>query len=88
MNSPGQRASRSAVRRWHPLCVPELLVGLLGMHGPAPGGGLPRRSHGQQAQALRYAPAKAMADDIVSAQHAEIGEMNKLLGKSGSPTEG
>ncbi|MFF6912599.1 DUF305 domain-containing protein [Streptomyces sp. NPDC012466] len=36
----------------------------------------------------RYAPAKAMADDIVSAQNAEIGEMNKLLGKSGSRTEG
>ncbi|MBB3076788.1 uncharacterized protein (DUF305 family) [Streptomyces violarus] len=30
----------------------------------------------------RYGPAKAMADDIVTAQNAEIGEMNKLLGKS------
>ncbi|MFJ8590320.1 DUF305 domain-containing protein [Streptomyces sp. NPDC093598] len=29
----------------------------------------------------RYAPAKAMADDIVTAQNAEIREMNKLLGK-------
>lgn len=31
----------------------------------------------------RHGPAKAMADDIVTAQNAEIGEMNKLLGKSG-----
>ncbi|MFG3337958.1 DUF305 domain-containing protein [Streptomyces tendae] len=29
----------------------------------------------------RYAPAKALADDIVTAQNAEITEMNKLLGK-------
>ncbi|GAA4292447.1 hypothetical protein GCM10023086_02400 [Streptomyces venetus] len=28
-----------------------------------------------------YGPAKAMADDIVTAQNAEISEMNKLLGK-------
>ncbi|KDN76641.1 DUF305 domain-containing protein [Streptomyces olindensis] len=31
----------------------------------------------------RYGPAKAMADDIVTAQNAEISEMNKLLGKGG-----
>ncbi|MFF7314719.1 DUF305 domain-containing protein [Streptomyces sp. NPDC008137] len=30
----------------------------------------------------RYGPAKAMAEDIVAAQKAEIGEMNKLLGRS------
>ncbi|GAA3983877.1 DUF305 domain-containing protein [Streptomyces marokkonensis] len=29
----------------------------------------------------RYAPAKALADDIATAQNAEITEMNKLLGK-------
>ncbi|WP_217142589.1 DUF305 domain-containing protein [Streptomyces sp. AC627_RSS907] len=29
----------------------------------------------------RYAPAKALADDIVTGQRAEISEMNKLLGK-------
>ncbi|MGC0409388.1 uncharacterized protein (DUF305 family) [Streptomyces sp. SAI-195] len=29
----------------------------------------------------RYAPAKALADDIITAQNAEITEMNKLLGK-------
>ncbi len=32
----------------------------------------------------RHGSAKAMADDIVTAQNAEIGEMNKLLGKSRS----
>ncbi|MEU0197310.1 MULTISPECIES: DUF305 domain-containing protein [unclassified Streptomyces] len=32
----------------------------------------------------RYGPAKAMADDIVTAQNAEISEMNKLLGKGRS----
>ncbi|AXE85571.1 DUF305 domain-containing protein [Streptomyces sp. Go-475] len=32
----------------------------------------------------RYGPAKAMADDIVTAQNAEISEMNKLLGKGKS----
>ncbi|MFG2321558.1 DUF305 domain-containing protein [Streptomyces sp. NPDC048568] len=29
----------------------------------------------------RYAPARALADDIVTAQQAEITEMNRLLGK-------
>ncbi|MGW6541339.1 DUF305 domain-containing protein [Streptomyces massasporeus] len=36
----------------------------------------------------RHAAAKAMAGDIVTAQNAEIGEMNKLLGKSGSKSAG
>lgn len=31
----------------------------------------------------RYGPAKAMADDIVTAQNAEIREMKELLGQSG-----
>ncbi|SMQ15992.1 Uncharacterized conserved protein, DUF305 family [Streptomyces sp. Ag82_O1-12] len=35
----------------------------------------------------RHAPAKAMAGDIVTAQNAEIGEMNKLLGKSESKSD-
>lgn len=30
----------------------------------------------------RYGPAKELADDIITAQNAEIEEMNKLLGKS------
>ncbi|MFJ8049878.1 DUF6153 family protein [Streptomyces luteogriseus] len=55
MNSPGQRAQRTVVRRWHVLCVLGLLVGLLGMHGLAPGGGLPRPGHGQQAHASQAA---------------------------------
>ncbi|MGW6541338.1 DUF6153 family protein [Streptomyces massasporeus] len=53
MNSPGQQ--RTAVRRWHVLCVLGLLVGLLGMHGLAPGGGLPRPGHGEQAHASQAA---------------------------------
>lgn len=53
MNSPGQRAPRPAVRRRHVLCVLGLLAGLLGMHGLAPGGGLPRPVHTQQAAALQ-----------------------------------
>ncbi|MET9578821.1 DUF305 domain-containing protein [Streptomyces sp. DT199] len=36
----------------------------------------------------RHGPAKAMAGDIVTAQNAEIGEMNKLLGKSESKSAG
>ncbi|MEW2806714.1 DUF6153 family protein [Streptomyces massasporeus] len=51
MNSPGQRAQRTVVRRWHVLCVLGLLAGLLGMHGLAPGGGLPGQGHGEQAHA-------------------------------------
>ncbi|WP_435605255.1 DUF305 domain-containing protein [Streptomyces ardesiacus] len=31
----------------------------------------------------RHAPAKALAEDVVTAQNAEITEMNKLLGKEG-----
>ncbi|MFI6803687.1 DUF6153 family protein [Streptomyces luteogriseus] len=57
MNGPGQRAQRTVARRWHVLCVLGLLVGLLGMHGLAPGGGLPRQGqgHGQQALASQAA---------------------------------
>ncbi|MFF7376324.1 DUF6153 family protein [Streptomyces massasporeus] len=53
MNSPGQRAQRTVVRRWHVLCVLGLLAGLLGMHGLAPGGGLPGQAHGEQGHASR-----------------------------------
>ncbi|WP_232840453.1 DUF6153 family protein [Streptomyces sp. Go-475] len=49
VNSPRQRAPRFAVRRWRALCVLGLLVGLLGMHGLAPGGGLPGQMHAQPA---------------------------------------
>ncbi|WMD08474.1 DUF6153 family protein [Streptomyces sp. FXY-T5] len=55
MDSPGQRAQRTVVRRWHVLCVLGLLVGLLGMHGLAPGGGLPQQGHGEQAHASQAA---------------------------------
>ncbi|MFF5981362.1 DUF6153 family protein [Streptomyces olindensis] len=47
VSSPGQCAPRFAVRRWRALCVLGLLVGLLGMHGLAPGGGLPGQMHAQ-----------------------------------------
>ncbi|MFJ8590321.1 DUF6153 family protein [Streptomyces sp. NPDC093598] len=61
MISPEQRALRPAVRRWHVLCVLGLLAGLLGMHGLAPGGGLSRQSHGQQAHALQAAVPRTQA---------------------------
>ncbi|WP_030238901.1 MULTISPECIES: DUF6153 family protein [unclassified Streptomyces] len=38
VKSPASRALPPAVRRWRVLCVLGLLVGLLGMHGLAPGG--------------------------------------------------
>jgi hypothetical protein len=72
VNSPGQRASRPAVRRGHVLCVLGLLVGLLGMHGLAPGGGLPRQSHGQQAHALRIHPPQAQ---VMSSGHCGHGHV-------------
>ncbi|MFC8141212.1 DUF6153 family protein [Streptomyces paradoxus] len=53
MNSPAQRAQRPAVWRWHVLCVLGLLAGLLGMHGLAPGGGLPQQTHALQGHALQ-----------------------------------
>ncbi|MFI9167908.1 DUF305 domain-containing protein [Streptomyces lincolnensis] len=37
---------------------------------------------GTEKKSGRYAPATAMADDIITAQTAEITEMNKLLGKN------
>ncbi|SMQ15993.1 hypothetical protein SAMN06272771_2336 [Streptomyces sp. Ag82_O1-12] len=37
------------------LCVLGLLAGLLGMHGLAPGGGLPRQGHGERAHASQAA---------------------------------
>ncbi|MFH9986894.1 DUF6153 family protein [Streptomyces luteogriseus] len=61
MDSPGQRAQRTVVRRWHLLCVLGLLVGLLGMHGLAPGGGLPRQGHGEQAHASQTAGPRTLA---------------------------
>ncbi|MET9818720.1 MULTISPECIES: DUF6153 family protein [unclassified Streptomyces] len=51
VNSSGQCAPRFAVRRWRALCVLGLLVGLLGMHGLAPGGGLPVQAHAVPVQA-------------------------------------
>ncbi|MER5578133.1 DUF6153 family protein [Streptomyces massasporeus] len=59
VNSPGQRAQRTVVRRWHVLCVLGLLVGLLGMHGLAPGGGLPGQTHGEQAHASQAAAPRS-----------------------------
>ncbi|MFC9128460.1 DUF6153 family protein [Streptomyces sp. NPDC057099] len=62
VNSPLQRAPRQVVRRWRVLCVLGLLAGLLGMHGLAPGGGVPQgmhvpNSHAPQthSQAMPYA---------------------------------
>ncbi|MER7482342.1 DUF6153 family protein [Streptomyces sp. NPDC126510] len=52
MNSPRERTCRPALRRCQVLCVLGLLAGLLGMHGLAPGGGLPGPSHVRQADAL------------------------------------
>ncbi|MFF7314720.1 DUF6153 family protein [Streptomyces sp. NPDC008137] len=46
VNGPLPRASRPVVRRWRMWCVLGLLAGLLGMHGLAPGGGVPQRTHG------------------------------------------
>lgn len=41
------------------LCVLGLLVGLLGMHGLAPGGGPPGQGHGEQAHASQAAVPRA-----------------------------
>ncbi|MFF5963001.1 DUF6153 family protein [Streptomyces collinus] len=57
MNSPAQRVQRPALRRWHVLCVLGLLVGLLGMHGLAPGGGLSQRAHAMQGHQAQASPA-------------------------------
>lgn len=48
VNSPGQRTLRPIARRWRALCVLGLLAGLLGMHGLAPGGGVPHQMHTHQ----------------------------------------
>ncbi|MEU3885774.1 DUF6153 family protein [Streptomyces sp. NPDC029041] len=53
MNSPRRSTPRPPLRRWQLLCVLGLLTGLLGMHGLAPGGGLPGPAHAPQAAALR-----------------------------------
>jgi hypothetical protein len=45
VNSSLQRALRADATRWRLLCVLGLLAGLLGMHGLAPGGGLPQQGH-------------------------------------------
>ncbi|MFA3874114.1 DUF6153 family protein [Streptomyces sp. MMCC 100] len=46
MRSPEQHVQRPPARWWQGVCVLGLLAGLLGMHGLAPGGGLPERSTG------------------------------------------
>jgi hypothetical protein len=52
VNSPRRRTPRPALRRLQALCVLGLLAGLPGMHGLAPGGGLPGPAHARQANAL------------------------------------
>ncbi|MEV3972539.1 DUF6153 family protein [Streptomyces sp. NPDC050698] len=64
MNSPEQRRPRPVVRRWHVLCVLGLLAGLLGMHGLAPGGALPRQAHARHADALQAHPPAPQADAL------------------------
>ncbi|MER7051411.1 MULTISPECIES: DUF6153 family protein [unclassified Streptomyces] len=44
MSRPEQHVQRPPVRWWQAVCVLGLLAGLLGMHGLAPGGGLPERT--------------------------------------------
>lgn len=45
VNSSLQRALRAAAPSWRVLAVLGLFVGLLGMHGLAPGGGVPQQEH-------------------------------------------
>ncbi|WP_253191373.1 DUF6153 family protein [Streptomyces sp. M1013] len=62
MRSPEQHAQRPPVRWWRVVCVLGLLAGLFGMHGLAPGGGLPVHSAGHQpASAASSAPMAAGA---------------------------
>ncbi|WP_308287334.1 DUF6153 family protein [Streptomyces indiaensis] len=73
MNSPRRRAPRLVLRPWHVLGVLGLLAGLLGMHGLAPGGGLPGAAHGQHMDALtvrtQFVPYAHCGDGHV--QHAD-----------------
>ncbi|MFG2677680.1 DUF6153 family protein [Streptomyces sp. NPDC048392] len=46
MRSPEQYVQQPPARWWQAVCVLGLLAGLLGMHGLAPGGGLPAHSAG------------------------------------------
>ncbi|MFI6372250.1 DUF6153 family protein [Streptomyces sp. NPDC050546] len=78
VNSPVQRAPRSVVRRWRVLCVLGLLVGLLGMHGLAPGGAVPEGAHGQEAHSHQSHAAQAHSQGMSyghcgggSVQHAD-----------------
>ncbi|MFI5853904.1 DUF6153 family protein [Streptomyces parvulus] len=65
MSSPEQHVRRPPVRWRRAVCVLGLLAGLLGMHGLAPGGGLPEHS------ARHSLPSPA---PLAGAAHAGCGE--------------
>ncbi|MFF7866596.1 DUF6153 family protein [Streptomyces qaidamensis] len=75
MNSPAQRAQRPALRRWHVLCVLGLLVGLLGMHGLAPGGGLSQRAHVMQGHQAQTPPASVSPTHVLPYLHCGDGHV-------------
>ncbi len=50
------------------MCVLGLLAGLLGMHGLAPGGGVPQQMHAQQTPAPRTQARQTPAPQIQSRQ--------------------
>ncbi|MFJ6072653.1 DUF6153 family protein [Streptomyces sp. NPDC093065] len=62
MRSPEQHGRRPPARWWQAVCVLGLFAGLLGMHGLAPGGGLPEPSAGHpHASAAPMAAGEAHA---------------------------
>jgi hypothetical protein len=75
VNSPVQRALRPVVRRWHVLCVLGLLAGLLGMHGLAPGGGLPGQTHALQGHQAQTPPASVSPTHVMPYLHCGGGHV-------------
>ncbi|WP_328560223.1 DUF6153 family protein [Streptomyces coelicoflavus] len=74
MRSPEQHVPRPPAWWWRAVCVLGLFAGLLGMHGLAPGGGLPEHSAGHpHASTAPMAAATGRATHTPSAASPTMG---------------
>ncbi|MFD5803605.1 DUF6153 family protein [Streptomyces sp. NPDC127020] len=90
VRSPEPHVPRPPVRWWQAVCVLGLLAGLFGMHGLAPGGGLPEHSarHSLPSSAPQVGAAHAgCAEDHGSCGGGHLGHADSVCA-SGAVSHG
>ncbi|MEZ7006109.1 DUF6153 family protein [Streptomyces sp. AD55] len=65
VSTPEPSVRRPPVWWWRAACLLGVLAGVLGMHGLAPGGGLPPEHPAPYAAAPRHAPGSAVPASVV-----------------------